>query len=234
MDSLILTDTQRSGAMNRLREKESHEIRFHDYTSPVVTLIGRNEQKKFNIHRSLLCSHSKFFKEAFSGNFKESAENTIRLPENPILIESLVRWMYTTLGTQDLSWEILLGLIVISDKYLIDTLLDWAARRILLEFTKKERDVLPMDDIGDAYNKLPCSNSFRSTLVALWVVEYDSLAALDEMLRYVNQEFLKEAIMILRRWSIDEICLSIANAANNFGTDEEEYVLRPGFWYSST
>ena len=52
-------------------------------------------QKEFYVHPDLLCEASSFFKAAFGGNFKESLEKIMELPDDDEDIFSLfVDWLY--------------------------------------------------------------------------------------------------------------------------------------------
>ena len=62
--------------------------RFHE--APVVTLFVGMSQKPFYVHVDLLCETSSFFKAAFTGDFKESADKTMQLPEDNEKIFSLL------------------------------------------------------------------------------------------------------------------------------------------------
>lgn len=55
------------------------------YRSMELTLVEVTveieEQKSFMIHKDLLCYHSTYFHSAFHGNFRESEEKAIDLPD---------------------------------------------------------------------------------------------------------------------------------------------------------
>lgn len=60
-----------------------------------VVLVGP-EKKRFEIHKGLVCSRSEFFKAAFTGNFKESTDGILTLPEDdPAPFKHFVHWLYT-------------------------------------------------------------------------------------------------------------------------------------------
>ena len=67
--------------------------RFHE--TPTVTLFVGTSQKPFYVHGDLLCDVSSFFKAAFTGDFKESSDKTMQLPEDDENIFSLfIDWLY--------------------------------------------------------------------------------------------------------------------------------------------
>ncbi|KAK3715690.1 hypothetical protein LTR37_006915 [Vermiconidia calcicola] len=67
----------------------------YDFTNDVTVLIGKDE-KKFALHKSLICKSSIFFWAAYSGVWKESKEATVRLPETETQsFTTYVGWLYT-------------------------------------------------------------------------------------------------------------------------------------------
>ena len=74
-------------------EQELTTCRF--YADPVVTLLIGESDTPFYVHLNLLCDASHFFKAAFMGDFKESSEKTMRLPEDDeSILELFVDWLY--------------------------------------------------------------------------------------------------------------------------------------------
>ncbi len=64
-------------------------------TSELVTVYVGPSKKKWVLHKNLLCARSSFFETAFGGNFKESKENAIYLPEDDkAAFELLAGWLY--------------------------------------------------------------------------------------------------------------------------------------------
>lgn len=64
------------------------------YDSLVVVLVGA-EQERFELHQSILCASSDFFKAALNGNFLEAA-GTLTLPEQkPDIFRYFIYWLYT-------------------------------------------------------------------------------------------------------------------------------------------
>lgn len=62
-----------------------------------VTLQLGPEEKKFTLHKDLLCEQSPYFRAAFSKNWKEGIENCITLEHaDPDSFEDLIMdWLYT-------------------------------------------------------------------------------------------------------------------------------------------
>ena len=64
------------------------------------------DQREFGVHKGLLCFHSKFFKAAFHGSFKESSTGRVSLPDDDSPIFELVKtWLYTLSMTERRDWE---------------------------------------------------------------------------------------------------------------------------------
>lgn len=54
------------------------------------------EERKFTLHKGLLCAFSSYFKAALEGGFKEAEEQVIRLPEDDVKVfERFQLWIYT-------------------------------------------------------------------------------------------------------------------------------------------
>lgn len=53
------------------------------------------DEVPFGVHKDLLCQYSTFFRNALNGGFKESKENTVKLPdETPAMFRIIVDWLY--------------------------------------------------------------------------------------------------------------------------------------------
>ncbi|CAF9942840.1 MAG: hypothetical protein ALECFALPRED_010144 [Alectoria fallacina] len=62
--------------------------------STVTLLVGKNKTP-FHVHMDRLCEASSVFEAAFLGNFKESSEKTMQLPEDDEgTFELFVDWLY--------------------------------------------------------------------------------------------------------------------------------------------
>ena len=62
----------------------------------MVTVLVGSQETRFDLHRGLLCASSDFFKAVITGDFKERAQNEIKLPEQDIKIfRFFVHWLYT-------------------------------------------------------------------------------------------------------------------------------------------
>jgi BTB/POZ domain len=60
----------------------------------VVVQVGSSPES-FHVHKSFLCNASPFFRAALEGQFKESAEGVLKLPEDsPDTFERFLSWLY--------------------------------------------------------------------------------------------------------------------------------------------
>lgn len=67
--------------------------RFTD--AGVVTVKVGSDNATFHVHGLLLTNESTFFASALDGNYKEAAENEVKMPEeDPATFEYFVQWLY--------------------------------------------------------------------------------------------------------------------------------------------
>ena len=68
-------------------------FRFCDV--PTVTIFVGKDKRPFHVHRSLLRETSSFFKAALEGDFRESSEQKMDLPEEDEgSFDVFVQWLY--------------------------------------------------------------------------------------------------------------------------------------------
>ena len=64
--------------------------------SEAATILVGEEQKKFFVHKKLICHYSGFFRGALEGNFAEAEDNVVELEDDhPDLFALFVTWLYT-------------------------------------------------------------------------------------------------------------------------------------------
>lgn len=94
---------------------------------PFVTLLVGPEELVYHVHQSILCNNSKVFKATFCGEFRESSNRSMSLPDDNIeAVERMIQWLYSAkLGlTSSISaeasggfhWQ-LANLNTLADKY---------------------------------------------------------------------------------------------------------------------
>jgi hypothetical protein len=63
--------------------------------SEVVKIHVGRKRKEFIVHKKLICDASKFFKDAFTGPFKEGQEGVMYMPEDdPESFSCFIEWLY--------------------------------------------------------------------------------------------------------------------------------------------
>jgi hypothetical protein len=63
--------------------------------SETVSVFVGKKRKEFNVHKKLICEASKFFKDAFTGPYKEGQENRMHMPEDdPEVFSCFIDWLY--------------------------------------------------------------------------------------------------------------------------------------------
>lgn len=65
-----------------------------DFRHEITILVGRKEERLI-AHKDILVKNSTFFQSALSGRWFESAEKTIKLPEQtPFSLSLYLNWLY--------------------------------------------------------------------------------------------------------------------------------------------
>ena len=74
-----------------------------DYFEDVTVLVGPQE-RRFIVHKNIICRSSAFFRLACTGEWKEVRDRTVKLHErDPVSFEVYLGWLYT--GEVDLRTE---------------------------------------------------------------------------------------------------------------------------------
>lgn len=61
----------------------------------MITLYVGNDREVFHVHQNLLCNASPVFKAALTGNFRESSDHSMDLPEEDVAsVNRLLSWLY--------------------------------------------------------------------------------------------------------------------------------------------
>ena len=82
-------------AVSSLRNYANNASRAFVGSEAVTILVGE-EQKKFFVHKKLICHYSGFFRGALEGNFAEAEDNVVELEDDhPDLFALFVTWLYT-------------------------------------------------------------------------------------------------------------------------------------------
>ena len=119
-----------------------------DMFDTIVEIAVGPEKVLFNIHKGLLCRNSSYFRSALEGEFKESSEGKVHLPEDdPEVFQRFQLWLYTGSviessgeGTKAIDWMVFFRLYVFGDargvaglqNATIDALIDKSHKEIAL------------------------------------------------------------------------------------------------------
>ena len=92
----------------------------------MVDICVGAEQKKFHLHRDLLCDRSAYFKACFEGDFEEAQQKELYLLEDDVeSFDLFVRWLYgATLKKISLDEDLLvyLALVTLANKLSLEQL----------------------------------------------------------------------------------------------------------------
>ncbi|KAI9874265.1 MAG: hypothetical protein M1830_009942 [Pleopsidium flavum] len=86
----------------------------------MVDIYVGPSKKQYQLHKALICARSSFFRNAFSGSFKEAEGVLVMAEDTPAVFDLAVQWLYSgnidpmTLGRTGLSTH--LQLFVLADK----------------------------------------------------------------------------------------------------------------------
>ncbi|KAK4690266.1 hypothetical protein P7C71_g6484, partial [Lecanoromycetidae sp. Uapishka_2] len=143
---------------------------------PVVTLFVGEERHVFYVHLKLLCAASPVFKAAFSGNFKESKDHAMDLPDDDRgTIDRMIQWLYSR--DYDLPgakpgppcnecYKALVMLNILADKYGITELSKQSTKKLFKMF-KNYKNPPTMALTKEIYNNTTQSSPLRK-LITDW------------------------------------------------------------------
>ena len=132
------------------------------------------EQKKFHLHRDLLCDRSEYFKACFEGNFKEAQQKELFLPEEDIeSFDLFVRWLYGA-PLKEVSSDddllIYLALIVLANKLCLEYLRNETMDHIL-RFHRRTPGSVRYECLHYIYQNISSQDHIRnySVCLAAWM-----------------------------------------------------------------
>lgn len=143
---------------------------FRFLTEHMIDVYVGAEQKKFHLHRDLLCDRSEYFKACFDGNFKEAQQKELYLPEDDIeSFDLFVRWLYGAplkkISSDD-DLLVYLALIVLANKLCLEYLQNEAMDHIL-RFHRKIPGSVRYDCLHYIYQNTSSHDHIRSYSVSL-------------------------------------------------------------------
>ncbi|XP_043464509.1 speckle-type POZ protein-like [Leptopilina heterotoma] len=81
------------------------------------------EDQEFCVHKTILVCHSDVFQAMFENPMKESRENVLVISDfKPKIVETMIRYLYTEKMSADLSEDNLKQLLLIANKYNVESL----------------------------------------------------------------------------------------------------------------
>lgn len=148
--------------------------RLHSHFEYMVFVDVGAEQKRYAMHKGLLCSRSGYFKAALAGSFREAEDQVVTLDdEEPETFRMFNAWLYTDVLVEDsdplaISWSSLFNIYIFAEKRIIP-LLQNAAIDAIIRASKKEN--FPSEEIRHAWAMTGEKSSLRKLLVDLRLYE---------------------------------------------------------------
>ena len=106
----------------------------------------------FRVHQNVLCNASPVFKAALAGNFRESSEHSINLPEEDVgSVNRLIQWLYTRgyeVDAYDSRYWQLAKLNALADKHDIVTLRNDIVDKFFATLSLRKAADLPIPSIA--------------------------------------------------------------------------------------
>lgn len=148
--------------------------RLHSHFEYMVFVDVGAEQKRYAMHKGLLCSRSGYFKAALTGKFREAEDQVVTLDdEEPETFRMFNAWLYTDVLVEDsdplaISWSSMFNIYIFAEKRIIP-LLQNAAIDAIIRASKKEN--FPSEEIRHAWAMTGEKSSLRKLLVDLRLYE---------------------------------------------------------------
>lgn len=142
-------------------------------TTIVVRVGGPTEQRKFTILQSIATKSSKFMQTTFGGEWRESREKSVSLPETKVAdFEVYLEWLYTghvvTLDSIKALGATLIRLYVLGDFLVDDRFCNTVMDTLILESQRGyPRLAFSPADIDSAWEKTMPGSGLRKVLVDL-------------------------------------------------------------------
>ncbi|KAK3621337.1 hypothetical protein LTR56_022873 [Elasticomyces elasticus] len=184
-----------------------------EYTDVFTVLVGE-EKNEFMLHASIATKHSKFFKAACNGGFREAQDKVTHLPEvSPATFRAYVQWIYSgtvvVMDSEELRSDYkgdqtserqmrLMKLYVLAD-VLLDTLLRNKVIDEYLQCCRSAGGAGPVT-IGLVYEHTPAGSTMRKLLLdenAYNIRERTSW--LEECRDQFNIDFLRDLVIAISK-----------------------------------
>lgn len=136
----------------------------------MITILVGEEERRFTVHKDMLCAKSKFFRAACSKRWASGVEKIVRQPEGTVEdFQIYVEWVYTskvTLDTENLDKQQarLMDLYILGD-VLDDYQLRNATMKRLIANVRKGIENLKTDQLVKVYAATTTGSPLRQFIV---------------------------------------------------------------------
>ena len=140
----------------------------HSLFETVVFVDVGPEQKRYAIHKGLLCSRSGYFKAALTGNFQEAEDQVVTLDdEDPKIFRRFNAWLYTDVlveaaELESISTSSIFEIYFFAEKRIIPLLQNAAIDAILCHNTYHS---IPATQIRDVWTRTTERSRLRKLVV---------------------------------------------------------------------
>ena len=115
------------------------------------TVINCLDNESFKCHKCILIARSEYFSSMLSFGWKESSQiSTLNLKFTQLIVQIIVRYIYTDLFPDSINEHSLYQLLIASDHFLLRRLKDWTQHKIALVLTVD--NVVPILELSRMYS----------------------------------------------------------------------------------
>jgi hypothetical protein len=178
-----------------------------------VTVEIGPEKKAYVMHKDLLTFYSDYFRAALNGSFEEATEGKISLPdEREDLFDIFNQFIYSRVIADEkgheLNWDVLVGLWLFGDKYIIPSLQNSAMDAIMKRACV--RNTTPTSQVNNIWEHTTPSSPLRKYILerVIYKLRVDDFLAkehwwtrdalLDLVVAYANKEIVNSSEAPLR------------------------------------
>ncbi|KAI9676800.1 MAG: hypothetical protein M1829_002895 [Trizodia sp. TS-e1964] len=169
--------------MNSLSQATPATAAKEYFQDAITVLVGPTEDS-FAVHKAPVCEVSPFFRAALDGNFRESKEGIIKLPdEDPKIFGCFLHWLYNkrlrtpTDGIDVLDktnkkvipWMVLIQLYLLGERLQVAGFKNAAVDALALKSAKGQEALPAAHAIHHAYENTHDSSPLRRLLVDLFI-----------------------------------------------------------------
>jgi hypothetical protein len=170
----------------------------------MITIVVGEDERRFTVHKDMLCAKSKFSKAACSERWASGIEKVVRQPEGTAEdFQIYVEWVYTSkisLHTDEIGKQQakLMDMYILGD-VLDDYQLRNASMRRLIANTRKEMTILTSRQVHKVYEATTTGSPLRKFIVN-WLLSSFDRDDLKASIASEPAEFVRElALAALQR-----------------------------------